>query len=112
MKNPRDVVISEFVNYYNADELPQVLAGDVDEQADESGRRFVHVLGARAREGTSLLLGAVDGHDESLLEDLDRRTMYAWSGTREDRELLRRIVRGISAAVERELAAERRPRST
>jgi hypothetical protein len=104
VKDPRDVVLSEFVNYYNADELPLVLAGDVDEQADDSGRRFVHVLGAGAWRATSALQRVVDGEDESLLEDLDRRTMYAWSGTQEDKELLRRIVRGISAAVERELA--------
>ena len=104
VKDPRDVVLSEFVNYYNADELPLVLTGDVDEQADDSARHFVHELGARAREAVTMLQRVVAGQDDHLLEDLDRRTHYGWSGTPEDRELLRRIVERISVAVDRALS--------
>ena len=103
MQEPHDVVMHEFVSYYNADELPFVIEGGLDEQADDSGRRLVHLLGARAREAAVMLQRVIDGQDDRLLEELDRRTLYGWSGTSEDRDLLRRIVERISVAVDREL---------
>src|SRR4051794_1034690 len=104
VKDPREAVVSEFVNYYNADELPLILAGDVDAEAGASGGRLVHVLGARAREAVALLQRVVDDSEGALLEELDRRTMYAWRGTEEDWELFLRIVHGISVSVEHELS--------
>ena len=105
MTSPQGALISEFVNYYNADELPLIVAGDVDAEAEESGRRLVRALGNRAEEAVALLLRVVEDREGPLLEELDRRTMYAWNGTEEDWQLFRRLVQGIAASVRHELAA-------
>jgi hypothetical protein len=100
VSSSQDVLIDELICYYNADELELFIHDALDEQADDSAARMVHILGARATDVADLLreLAADPGHP--LIETIENRTMYGWTGDlyswAKFQQLARRIADGIT----------------
>lgn len=107
MRDPREVVLDEFASYYHADELAFVVPDGVDDWADDTARRLVHLLGGRASEAVAVLQRVSRRQDDELLEELDRRTWYGWSGTAENWALFCAIVARIELSVHEQLTASR-----
>jgi hypothetical protein len=80
LSSPQDVLLHELICYYNADELELFIHDGLDEQADESGERMVHILGDRATEVAKLLRELAAHPAHPLFETIEIQTMYGWNG--------------------------------
>ena len=101
--NPEDVMINEFMAYYNADELPLFIHDGLAEQADDSAARMVHSLGDQATEVAGLMREMAADPAHPLFETIGRRTLYDWNADPDSwakfQQLARRMSDGITKAV-------------
>jgi methionine salvage enolase-phosphatase E1 len=100
--SPIDAVVNEFVCYYQADELPQVLS-DVTGHADDSAERLVEELGPSASQVAVMLRELADDQRHPLVYRIQGEIRYKWYRTDRDwaafRVLVRRIADRIDAAL-------------
>lgn len=94
---PEDAIVDEFTAYYNADVLPGFIADHLEEQADDSGARLLHILGRDgAVEAAELLRAMADDREHPLLELINTRTMFDWNADDESWERFQRITRRMA----------------
>ncbi len=93
--DPRRVLLEELTCYYNIDELPEALALGLVQQADSSAAHVVHVLGYRAVDVVTILLGMSGDRDHALFDPLEAGTLIDWNHDETAWPLFQEIARGM-----------------
>ncbi|RSM77062.1 hypothetical protein DL991_21160 [Amycolatopsis sp. WAC 01375] len=99
---PQDALLNEFISYYNSDELELFIHDNLEEQADESAERMVHILGDRAVEVASLMREMAADPAHPFYRTICKRTMYDWDEDQDSwakfQQLAQRVSDGITKA--------------
>jgi hypothetical protein len=78
--SPQDVLLDEFVCYYNADKLELFIHDGLVAHADDSAARVVHFHPDRAAEVADLLRELAADPAHPLFATIEIQTLYGWNG--------------------------------
>jgi|SRR5215212_9478264 hypothetical protein len=102
VQTPRDAIETEFVSYYNGDEMPAAEDLDVAERAAGSAMRIRELAGDEGAGGAAALLREMaEDRGHPLTTRIVDTSLYDWTGDEESWHAFQRLVRTIADELER-----------